>query len=434
MKKAAVTGLLICLLGGWAHGQQLMTLEEALSIGLTNNYGIIISQNSLQEAKNNATPGNAGMLPVVGVNAGISKGLSNARVKVLTGSELNNPAALSDLTTAGVGMTWKVFDGLKMFISFDKLRKLEEISDLSAKNTLENTIARIIAGYYEIVRQNRIQQFLSEQVEISGLRTDLAKMRYETGSGSEMEYLKSRVEQNADIARLSAQKTLCENAKTSLNDLMAREVTTTFQVPDTIPVSVALNPDSLHWLVRSANTDLLMAMRNRDAGALDVKSARASQWPTLDYFAGYNYYHSDTEANFIQYNRNFGPSMGLSLNMKIFDGQNLKRQYKNAALSLQSYDLAVQQMESRLGAHLEKLYSEYLDHLEVVRFEEENLQLAIRNMDLARESFRIGSISSIQMKGVQEDLLTARTRQVNAQYQVKLTETELMLLSGKLLH
>ena len=277
MRKFTATGILLFLLSGWAGAQELMTLEQAVSIGLTNNYGIIISQNSFKEAKNNATAGNAGMLPAIGVNAGLVKGLYDAKVKVITGNELDNPAAKSDLITAGAGLTWRVFDGLKMFITLDKLKKVEEISDLSAKITIENTIARIIGAYYEIVKQGRVLDALKEQVEISKLRLDLAKVRFDTGKGSEMEYLKGRIELNADVASLSNQKALYENAKTTLNDLLSREISLSFNVVDTIPVTKALNYDSLLNSVKLSNKNLLLSIRNREAGALDVKSARANQ-------------------------------------------------------------------------------------------------------------------------------------------------------------
>jgi len=434
MKKTTATILGFFLLAGGIHSQELLTLDQAVSIGLENNYGIIMSRNAAETAKNNATRGNAGMLPTVGVNAGYTKALNDARVKVATGNELDNPMALSDLLSGGVGINWTLFDGLNMFITYDKLKKIEEASELSGRITIENTVARIIAGYYDIVRQGKIRDMLNEQVEISRFRQNLAKMRYETGTGSEMEYLKSRVELNADLANLSSQTTLFENARTTLNDLLSRDIATTFSVADTIPVEEVLIYDSLLTALNNANRQLQLTDKNRQIAELDVRSAQAGQWPTLNYHAGYNYYRNETEASFIQYNRYFGPSMGLTLNLNIFDGLNQKRKYKNAILSLQSYELAVKQMESQLLAHLSRIFNEYGNGLEMIGFERENLQLAIRNMELAKSSYEIGSISSLQLREVQQDLLTARSRLLTAQFNVKLTETELLLLSGKLVN
>jgi len=433
MKNLTITGLCLFLLIGAVHSQELLTLDQAVSIGLTNNYGIIISQNSLQAARNNATRGNAGMLPVIALNGGYSKGLSDARVKVYTGNELDISGAPSDLLTAGVGLNWQVFDGLNMFITYDKLKRLEEKSELSAKITIETTVASIIAGYYEIVRQGRICQMLTEQIDVSKYRTSLAQRRFETGTGSELEYLKSRVELNADLANLSNQKTLYENAKTNLNDLLSRDVQTAFSVNDTIPPASALDYDTLLNSLKSTNRSLMVAAKNKQISELDVKSAVASQWPTLDYFAAFNYFRNETQSSFIQYNRNYGPSMGLTLNMKLFDGLNQKRQYKNAVIAMHSYELGFKQVESSLITCLSGIYNQYRNQQEMIGFEQENLQLALKNMELAKQSFAVGSISSLQLREVQEDLLAARNRLVTAQFVAKLTETELLLLSGRLL-
>jgi outer membrane protein TolC len=89
-------------------------------------------------------------------------------------------------------------------------------------------------------------------------------------------------------------------------------------------------------------------------------------------------------------------------------------------------------MESQLLASLARIFNEYRNQLEMIGFERENLQLAVRNLEIARESYAVGSISSLQLREVQEDLLTARNRLLTAEFNVKLTETELLLLSGKL--
>jgi outer membrane protein TolC len=433
MKFFSITGLILLMFATGVESQELLTLQKAVAIGLANNYGIIMAQKSQEIAHNNASPGNAGMLPEISLNAGYMNGLSDAYVKVVTGAELDNSSAHSDLITAGVGLNWMVFDGLKMFITYDKLKTLEEISELSAKITIENTVARIIGSYYDIIRQGQVQQIFSEQVMISKFRLDLAKMRFETGTGSEMEYLKARVELNADVSDLSNQQTLFENSKTTLNDLLSRDVNTPYTVKDTILVNDQLKYDSLRLSMNSANRNILLAIRNRQVGELELKTARASQWPTLDFYANYNYYRSETEANFVQYNRNFGPSVGLALNMKLFDGLNLTRQYKNAAISVQTGDLAIKQIENRLEAYLARIYNDYRNQLQMIGFEQENLLLAKRNMEIAKESYAIGSISSLQLREVQQNLLDAATRLVTAEFKAKLTETELMLLSGNLI-
>ncbi|MFO7615691.1 MAG: TolC family protein [Bacteroidales bacterium] len=432
MNRLSTTIICLFLFISGMHCQELLTLDQAIHIGLTNNYGIRISQNQVQAAKNNATPGQAGILPEIGANAGYVKSWNDARLKVVTGSELDTQLAPADLLTAGVGLTWTLFDGGNMFITYDKLRKLEEASDLGARITLENTIARVIAAYYEIVRQEQISLMLEEQVAISRFRADLARTRWEAGTGSEIDYLKGKVELNADLSRLSNQKTLAENAKTHLNDLLARDVNTVFRVADSIPANDELDYLTLVTALQHDNSSLRLARKTRQLGELDARSAAAGLWPRLDYHAGMNYYRSETDAHFIQYNRYYGPTMGLTLNVNLFDGLNQRRRYRNALLSLDSDDLQLKQAENRLTSSLMQTYNDYRNQLELIGFEQENLLLAQRNIDLARESYGIGSISSLQLREVQEDLLNAQARLINARYLARITETELLLLAGLL--
>ena len=179
MKKTCFIGIMIFLAAHLAPAQDVLTLNAAIEIGLANNYGINIAKNSLRIAGNNATPGNAGMLPRIDVNAAYAHGYSNAKQTTSTGSSLDNPNASSDLFTAGVNLNWTLFDGLKMFITYDKLKKLEEIGDLGSKIAIENTLAQIMGAYYDIIRQSKETAIMQEQVDISNFRLELAKLKYE---------------------------------------------------------------------------------------------------------------------------------------------------------------------------------------------------------------------------------------------------------------
>lgn len=432
-RKIFIIGIILIFGACTMQAQDLLTIDRAIEIGLSNNYGINIAKNSQQISINNATPGNAGMLPKIDVNAGYAHGLSNAKVSNLAGYELENSKANSDLFTAGINLNWTVFDGLKMFITYDKLKKLEEIGDLNVKISVERTLARIMAAYYEIIRQEKETEIMKDQVGISEFRLELARLKYETGSGSELEYLKARVELNADIANLSSQKTVYMNSLATLNELMARDVTSKFTVKDTILINYKLNYDSLRAGMREANRNLLLYNRNVDVSALDMKSARAVQWPTIGLTTGINYLNNQTEANIVNYNRNFGAVVGVTAYMNIFDGLNLQRDYRNAKISYASSELEVKQLENQLEAHLLRIYNEYLNQLELLTFEKENVTLADKNMDIAKESFEVGAISSLQLREIQKNLLDANTRLVDAEFRTKLTETALLLISGKLL-
>jgi len=51
-----------------AVAQEFLSVRDAVAIALENNYAIKLSENDLRAAKENATRGNAGMLPTLTAN------------------------------------------------------------------------------------------------------------------------------------------------------------------------------------------------------------------------------------------------------------------------------------------------------------------------------------------------------------------------------
>ena len=56
---------LILLLAGNLQAQEKLSLEQAVQLALENNFDIKLNKNDVEQAKNNVSRANAGMLPVV---------------------------------------------------------------------------------------------------------------------------------------------------------------------------------------------------------------------------------------------------------------------------------------------------------------------------------------------------------------------------------
>lgn len=71
-------GGLLLFLPLLAFSQQKMDLEECLQIGLEQNFDIRLSRNNRQITDNNATRGNAGMLPTVDLSSSFGTSASGS--------------------------------------------------------------------------------------------------------------------------------------------------------------------------------------------------------------------------------------------------------------------------------------------------------------------------------------------------------------------
>lgn len=427
----AAFGLLLGLSSGMA--QPFLSLDDAMKIGMENNFGIRITRNEATIATNSNTPGNAGFLPEITVSGGYETSVRHADVKVVSGTELSDNSASTDWLDAGIFLDWTLFDGMNMFVNRDRLKTLQEMGELEVRIEMEKIVSGIIIIYHEIVRNQMMEEVLRDQVDLSRERTRIAETRNSIGSASELEYLRAQVDLNADESALIQQQTFTNNARIALNEILARDATLTFQVADTILLQEHLDVKALTDYCLKANAELQRERYNTDLDQLNLKSLQGVRYPVVSLHSGYNFLENETEASFIEYNRQLGPYIGLSLDFTLFDGMNRTHDVQNARISIENAELREQEVQLNQLSNLNKHFNQYKSELRVIDLEEYNLVLAEKNMDIASESYRIGSLSSIELREIQENLLEAHSRMIKALFRVKVQETELLRLSGLLL-
>jgi outer membrane protein TolC len=124
---------------------------------------------------------------------------------------------------------------------------------------------------------------------------------------------------------------------------------------------------------------------------------------------------------------------GLTLGFNIFNGFNQRRSIKNSTLDVQNQELAYLEIEQGIKADLITIYFVYSNNLRLIRLEEQNLATANENLEIALDRYKLGSLSGIELREVQKTLLDARERLLAIQYQTKLAEISLKLISGKIM-
>ena len=141
--KRIKTLLLLFSISICVQAQEVLTIEQAISIALENNFDIQIIKNYTYVSKNNNSTGNAGMLPTLDLNGGYSESTTNLKQKFYTGSEVNRDASGSKNYSMDLALNWVVFDGMKMFFTKDKLSKMSAYSEKQLKIQMENTIKKL---------------------------------------------------------------------------------------------------------------------------------------------------------------------------------------------------------------------------------------------------------------------------------------------------
>ncbi len=413
-------------------GTDTLQVNDAIALALENNFSISLAEDDYRIAGINNSMGNAGMLPRVDVTAARSRSVNNQRQEYFDGRLREGKNAASDTKTAGVQLSWTVFDGLGMFIRREKLNELEKLSAIQLRSVIENTVSRIIGTYYEIVSQTKLSVVFHDALRISAERKSMAGTKYKLGGGSELALLQATVDMNADSANLIRQNALIENLKAELNGLLCRNLDTPFEVSDHIPVNRTMDYQELVSKANLENPGLQEARNAITLAMLAIKELKSNQIPTINFTSGYNYNQSQSEVGLLISNRNYGYSLGLSLSYNIFNGFTNKQKISTAKISEEASQTEYRNVEQEILTNLKKVFNDYRTNLWLVGFETENLGFAEHNFAIAKEKYRLGSLNDIEFRETQYKLITAENRLLSAFFSCKLAETELLRLTGQL--
>jgi outer membrane protein TolC len=425
--------LLVASLNSQSFSQELMTLEDAVKIALSNNFSINIARNESKIADNNASIGNAGFLPSLDASGTYLKSSNDTKQEYVDGRIINSNGAQSTNITAGLNLNWTIFDGLEMFANIDMLKELNKIGQENFKSEVENNIADITDVYFNLIREKQVLDVLNETIVISEERVRIAESKKDVGSGSKFDLRQAQVDLNEDRSNLLKEELTYEQLKVSLNQLLGRDVSSDFNVGDSINIYMNLNLDQLKSLTISQSTALEIARKNLTLSDINLRLSRAELYPVISLNGGYNYTNSESEAGFIKSNRNYSLSYGVTASLNLFNGLNTRRKIENAEIGIENSKLNFDQVRTGIEANLLNTYKKYLNSLQLVKLENENLTIAKESVDIALERLKLGNITPLEFRETQRKLIDAKSRLVSAQFDAKSAETELLRISGQLI-
>jgi outer membrane protein TolC len=431
MHKKILAILVPVVLPYFAPAQDLLTLGKATEIALENNYSIRIARNDAEIAQNNHSLGNAGFLPQVELTAGRANSINDTKQTFVTGNVVDRTGATSNSTTATATLNWTIFDGFNTFASYNKLRELRSIGETNAKLAVESTLSQIIVAYYDVVRQKQLLKAIQNDIAISEDRLRKAQDKYRFGTGSKLEMLRAKVDLNADKSNMLKQEVALANAKITLNQLLARPVEIEFDVADSIDIAPKLSREALAQQALSNNSLLTIAATNRNVARMEVRAAQALWYPEIGLNVGYTFTKSESNAGFLLSNRNLGFSANISASFNLFNGFNNKRELENAGLAESNSELAYRQTRTQVEADLAKAYQNYENSLRLVALERENVEVARENVEMTLARYEVGTITSLEFREAQKNLIDTEARLISAQFDAKRWETELRRLSGE---
>ncbi|MDP4666053.1 MAG: TolC family protein [Flavobacteriaceae bacterium] len=412
--------------------QAPLTLEEAVSKSLANNFQIVLAQMQVEIAENNNSWGQTSALPTIGLSGAYNNNVSD---------QSQNPTAfireklISTGVQYGAALNWTLFDGFGMFATKRQLELLEEQSEGNASLVVENTVQGVVLAYYNALVQKEKLQVLEEVITLSRDRLAYMKVKQEMGAATTFEILQFDNAIIADSSNYLLQQLALNNAMRNLNLFMAEDLETEWDLTTSM-VAPELNYDlaSIWSEVKNNN----QAMRNQMVNSLlaeqDLRLAKAGMFPVIGFAAGINDSQNTFRAGELQGDGKTLNYFGnFTLNFNLFNGGKTRRAIQNAHIREEMATISIDDLSKRTESELRNTFNLYEAQRDIYDMTAKNVQNQKTSLDIAADRFNNGVISSFDYRSVQVAYLNAAMQRIESMNNLLSTHTNLVRLRGGLI-
>ncbi|WP_246124714.1 TolC family protein [Algibacter pacificus] len=415
--------------------QDMITPEKAVRLALENNHGIKLANTDVDIAENNADILNSGYLPTVSGSAGANYNLDDTEVGFSDGTDRILNGAESSSYNASVGLDYTLFDGLGRSYQYKQNKEAKQLTELQARETIENTIVQLFSIYYNVAELIENKEAVMQTLTISKDRLKRAEYQFDYGQSTKLASLNAEVDINTDSISLMNTVQQLNNAKRDLNFVLGNAIPQNFTIDTNVDFNTLYDKNELLEKAKTNNISVLQVNKNIDINTLGIKTETSAYLPTVGLTGSYGWNKNNNNgASFAAYSINTGISAGLNLRWNLFDGGSTITRVRNAKINLEAQNILKEQLLVSVVRDFNNAWDNYENKLGIYKLQEHNIKTAQNNFDRTQEKFKLGQVNSIEFRQAQLNLLNAELSRNQAKYLAKIAEMEMLQICGELLN
>ena len=274
-----------------AQEKKVLTLNEAVKLGLENSKNLKIDAAKVQEATANFLEAKNNRLPSLKVS-GTALALANADVnlKILPPSQNGGKAVKANSAfLANVSASMPIYAGGKIKYGIQSAEYLIEAAKLNAENNQVQIAYNIAQAYNNLFKANQAIQVLTENLASSEKRDQTFLKLENNGVIARNDRLKANLQtSNLELQLLEAENNF-KIATINMDLLLGLPESTEIEIPENyIQDSSLMEPVSYYVAEAFKNRKDLQALDyQKKSSQLSIKSAKAESLPTLALTGGY---------------------------------------------------------------------------------------------------------------------------------------------------
>ena len=433
--KFILTMSIVSILSTNGFSQQLMSLEDALSLTLQENISVKIKTNELDQIKNYEKVGVLGTLPRIIVNGSASgnKGTSSLEFATDDFPTLEDAESESKSISGNVGINYNLFNGLGSIYTYQKLKKQTDLKSTELSIQIEQVLLKTAKEYFDIAYLQENYNIIKELLDISKERYNRIKVQNEFGNASKLDLLSAEIDLNNDSINLMNIEFELQIAKNQLNQTLNRDLAYDFLVENKVEINRDLNYSDLNQETQKNNNNVLLGQYMLDISKKDKKINAVSILPRIEISAQYGYNQTESNTSIILDQTSIGLTGFLNFSWDIFDGLAKNKITQNTKIQIESNKLELQSIKQEIQKEFNASYKQYENSINLIDIEKRNQSTSEKFFERAKEQFYQGQLSRNDFRLAQIDLSASKNRLNQTLYNAKIAELNLYRLSGKII-
>lgn len=445
MKKLFLLSLFIFSALFKTEAQEIIDLDEAVSIAIKNNTDVSNLEKNLDIQKLSTKTSKGNLYPSLSLSAGWSRNntYSDGTVSFQNGVPIVIPEQDTWINNFGLGLNTSVtlFNGFSNLEQID-LAKENEVSALISLNKQKYDIVyNISTVYFDVLKKEKIVIANSENLEDSRKQLDRVKEFMDVGKKTMADVYRQDVQVAQNELAVERSKNDLKKSKVDLLLTMNTDMNKEYSVSDN-NIQTNLSDAELKMILqRNSETEVLLnkALSNRYDYKASQQIMKISQvqynidkknlyFPTVSGFANYNLNASRVEN--ILGSRAF--NFGLSLNYSIFQGFKLDNRAQTSEISIKQNQDNIRQLEQQIRSEIKKAYIDLETQYKQIDILNRNIKSAEQDKILSEENYRVGLGTLLDAQTAATKLNLLKIDLINSYYDFLLAERRIKYYVGDL--
>jgi outer membrane protein len=455
-KKVSILGIIFfTLLSFSARAQQVISLQQAVDLTLKNNLTIkqaqfneALANEDYKQSKYNLLP-SLSANPTASYNLGRSANLATYTYSTQAFLYLNGQASVAVTLYQGGQLRNQILHN-KLTLDVDKT------STDKVKNDL---LLNVVTDYLTILTDQDLVTAAQQQIEIAKITLDRAQKNFDQGNSTSADLAQAQAQLSTAQLNLTNAQNQTDLAILVLKQYMEMDAATDIAVvkPD---ISKLTNVQTIYDATEviktafTANPDIRLAELQQQTYAQAIKTAKGSYYPTLSFFGGVGTNYSNQIARQIigttpfsqqigtvqatgqpvvaqgimplygpysainQLGNNFNESLGLSLQIPIFNRFTARTSVRKAKLNYEYAQLSTALAKNVLS---KTIIQAVLDLQAASKSYQSSLQTYQSNkeaLNITKQRYDAGLVNTLDFNTALTNYNKSQNDMIEAQYQV----------------